>query len=402
MRKINTRDFVRATRFTSREINRRIALNLVREHQPLSRAELARQMKVGRSTVTTLVNELLAEGAIYEGESVEVPRGRKPKMLHIRTRDRYVIAVDVRFSQSWVMLGDFGGRQIALEAFDTLYAPDELAAELGTRIRRILQMHGANDACEGIGLVVPGMVDQRTGRVLNSPQLQWRDVDICTILADVTGLPVYIDNAPIACALAQMWLTNNGESSPSDFVYVTVSDGVGAGVVVNGSIVRGSGFTAGEFGHAPIGFEGEQCLCGARGCLEAYTSNLATISRYLGHELSRDYLRETGLTMADLITRARMGDARAESAIRETGRYLGLMIATIVNTLNPDRIFIGGEITGAWDLIMPGIRQSVADRALSPTAAATPIVPEQIGGFPRLLGALALVAAPLFAAPQVA
>src|SRR5436190_22592423 len=101
VRKINTRSFVRATRSTPREINRQIVLNLVREHQPISRADLARQMRVGRGMVTSIVSELLLDGSIYEGSTVEAPRGRKPMMLHVRTHDRLVVAVDVRFSKTY-------------------------------------------------------------------------------------------------------------------------------------------------------------------------------------------------------------------------------------------------------------------------------------------------------------
>src|SRR5712671_5588375 len=113
VRKINTRSFVRATRSTPREINRQIVLNLVREHQPISRADLARRMSVGRGMVTSLVSELLTEGSIYEGATVEAPRGRKPMMLHVRTHDRLVIAVDVRFSKTYLMLSDFNGTPLA-------------------------------------------------------------------------------------------------------------------------------------------------------------------------------------------------------------------------------------------------------------------------------------------------
>ena len=103
MRKIDTQNFQRATRTTPRRINRSIVLNLVREHQPISRADVARRMGVGRGMVTSLVDELLAEGAIVEGETAESPRGRKPKLLHVRTHDRYVIAVDVRFTRTYLM-----------------------------------------------------------------------------------------------------------------------------------------------------------------------------------------------------------------------------------------------------------------------------------------------------------
>jgi N-acetylglucosamine repressor len=405
VRKINVRNFTLATRSTSREINRQILLNLVREHQPISRADLARRMNIGRGRVTALVNELLEEGAIYEGATVDTARGRKPQMLHIRTSDRLVVAADVRFSLTYLMLSDFAGTQIALETFPTRVDPAELVEELATRTERLLRTYGDGGACEGFGLVVPGMVDQRTGRVLNSPQLGWKDVEIRDSLAAATGLQVQIENAPIACALSAMWLGQRGADA-GDFVYVTVGDGVGAGVVVNGQVVRGHSHTAGEFGHVPLNPDGPRCLCGARGCWEAHTSNLATLSRYLGHELdpasTREMLEETALTVEEVITRARTGDAAARCAIEQTGRFLGAGLAMIVNALNPSRIFIGGEITAGWDLVEPHVRAQIEERALTPTAAATPIIPEQGVANPRLRGAIALVAAPVFAAPQVA
>ncbi len=406
VRKINTRSFIRATRSTPREINRRIALNLVREHQPISRADLARRMKVGRGMITALITELLSEGAIYEGATVDAPRGRHPKMLYVRTHDRLVIAADIRFSKTFLMLADFDGTPIVLESFETLFEVSELVAELARRIRRIVRSHSGKGRCEGIGLVVPGMVDRATGRVLNAPQLGWRDVDVRDALARATSLTVHVENAPIACALAHMWLGKRGDDAPADFAYVTVSDGVGVGMVVNGEVVRGCGNTAGEFGHVPLDLDGPLCLCGARGCLETYTSNLATLSRYLGHEFSaadtRDLLRTSGITINDVIARARAGDERAIAAIEKTARYLGAGLAVLINALNPAQIFVGGEITGAWDRIASTIHQEIAGRALTEAAAATPVVPEAASNHPRLRGATALIAAPEYAAPQVA
>lgn len=406
MRKIDTRRFVRATRSTPREINRQIILNLVREHQPVSRADLARRMDIGRGMITSLIDELLAEEAIYEGATVDAPRGRKPMMLYVRTRDRLILGIDVRFSYTDLMLADFSGTPIAMERFDTITDPDKLVAELATRIARLVETHAGAGTCEGVGLVVPGMTDQRTGLVLFAPQLGWRDVPIRDALAKATGLPVHIENAPIACALAHMWLAQRGTEASSDFVYVTVSDGVGAGIVVNGEVVRGAAQTAGEFGHVPLSLDGPRCLCGALGCLEAYTSNLATLSRYLGHELSavgtRKLLQESGLTILDVIARARAGEERAKAAIQETARYLGVGIAMIINALNPAQIFVGGEIAAAWADIEPAIRDAIATRVLTAGGAATPIIPEPASDHPRLRGAVALVAAPTFAAPQLA
>ncbi|HEY6156816.1 MAG TPA: ROK family protein [Gemmatimonadales bacterium] len=404
MRKIDTRDFRRATRSTPRQINRQILLNLVREHQPISRADLARRMTLGRGVVTTLVNELLEEGVLYEGALGELPRGRRPKMLHVETRDRLVVAIDLRFSRTDVLLADLGGKQIALERFATHFGPEELLDELAIRVRRLLKTHAARGRCQGIGIVIPGMVDRASGRVLNAPQLGWRDVQVRAGLASRTGLPVHVENAPAACALAHIWLAERGNGI-RDFVYLSVSDGVGTGVVVNGEVVRGYAHTAGEFGHIPISAEGPICLCGSQGCLEAYTSNLATVARYLGHELSpaiaRELLQQSGVTVDDVVRRAGEGDERARAAVADTGRYLGIGVSMIVQALNPAQIVVGGEITGAWDLIEPAIRAEVARRALTPRAAETPVIPEPAGRMPRLRGAIALVAAPVYAAPQV-
>jgi N-acetylglucosamine repressor len=406
MRKINTRNFRRATRTTAREVNRQILLNLVREHQPISRADLARMMTVGRGTVTELVNSLIEEGLVYEGDTAVAPRGRRPTLLHIRTRDRYVVGVDIRFSRIFLLLSDFSGRQLALESFETVTEPAALVEKVAARVNRILEEHGAAGECEGVGVVIPGMVDRSTGRILRAPQLGWRNVDIRDDLSKQTGLPVFIDNAPIACALAHLWLGPRGHESADSFVYVTVAEGVGFGLVVNGQVVRGAGHTAGEFGHIPINPNNPACLCGAHGCLEASASNLATIGRYLGYDLgrkeSREALRESSFTINDLIAKARAGDTRALECLRESGHWIGLGVSVIVNGLNPARIYVGGEIAQAWDLISDTVIEPVRERALTESAAATQIIPEPGSEHPRLRGATALVVAPTFAAPVIA
>jgi N-acetylglucosamine repressor len=406
MRKINTGTFRRATRSTPREINRKIVLNLVREHQPLSRADLARRMHVGRGMITQLVEGLITDGVLFEGAVANAPRGRKPTLLHVRTRDQFCIAVDVRFARTYVALTDLDGRQIALESFPTELNPDALVTALSRHVNRLLESHGVTE-CEGIGIVVPGMIHRRTGHILNSPQLGWRGVEIREKLAAGTGLRVFIENAPIACALAHMWLPPFGSGEPDNFVYVTVSDGVGVGVVEDGEVFRGHGDTAGEFGHLPLSLDGPRCMCGLRGCWEAYTSNVATMARYFGLDASvpegRERLRLSGFTMEDLITRVRAGDAKARAALEETGHYLGLGLAGVVTALSPARILVGGEITGAWDLIQDIVAQRIRDRTLTAAAAATPVSAAPLQNeSPRLRGATALLVARKFAAPRVA
>ena len=401
MRKINPHDFNVARRSTSRDINRQIALNLVREHQPISRADLARRMNTTRGLVGVLVNELIAEGLIYEGGTGDAPRGRKPVFLYVRTQDRLVVAVDVRVTRIYFMLCDFGGQQIALETFDPVLSPTELVCELSERVRNLLKRHNAGSHCEGIGVVIPGMVDHHTGRILNAPQLGWHDVDIREPLATAVGLPVHVESAGKACALAQMWLSRGDAPGPYNFIYISVSDGVGTGLVIGGELVRGHSQIAGEFGHMPLSLDGPRCACGATGCWMAYISNLATVSRYdLSHRTTKPN-QPNPLTVIDIISRARSGDVKAMAAIQATARYLGQGLVTIIHGVNPGHIYIGGEITAAWDLIEPTIRAAVVERALTQEAARTVIEPSTME-HPRLRGAAALVAAPTFAAPRVA
>lgn len=408
MRKINTRDFHVATRTTSRDINRHIALNLIREHQPISRADLARGMRMTRGVVSVLVQELIAQGLIYEGATGEAARGRKPTFLHIRTHDRLVVAVDVRFTRTYLMLCDFSGRQLAVENFETVFPMTDFVKDLAVRIRKLLRRQGMGYACEGIGLVVPGMVDQRTGKILNAPALGWRDVDIRSRLAAATGLTVHVENSGRASALAQLWLTRGETSGGHNFVYISVSDGVGVGVVVNGELLRGRDHIAGEFGHMPLNLDGPLCMCGNNGCWEAYTSNLATLSRYFGWNLSKRSPKDlkdaeqSSFTVLDLIACARRGDAKAVAAVLATGRFLGLGIATIINLINPDCIYLAGEITTAWDLIEDKVREAITERSLTEPATHTPLRVTATQEYPRLRGAAALIAAPTFAAPRVA
>jgi predicted NBD/HSP70 family sugar kinase len=252
------------------------------------------------------------------------------------------------------------------------------------------------------------MVDHRTGHILNAPTLGWKQVDLGNMLSEATGLPVHIENAAKACVLAQTWLSGGRASTANSFVHVSVSDGVGVGIVFNGELVRGHDNTAGEFGHVPLNLDGPKCMCGARGCWEAYVSNIATLSRYFGRDLSKVALKPLieanghAFTVDDLVARAHSGDVKAMSAVNTTGKYLGLGLATVINALNPDCVFIGGEITTAWDLIESIVRSSLAERTLTEAAARTPIHIAAAVERPRLRGAAALVAAPTFAAPRVA
>ena len=406
MRKINQKNFRIARRGTSREINTRIALDLVRTHQPISRADLARLMNMHRASITLLVNELLAEGSVVEGGTGESQRGRKPTFLYINGREQCVIGVDIRYSRTFIAVTDLLGKQLVdIQSFPTERNPERQVAELGARIKAIISEHKEIDSCAGVGVVVPGMVDRVSGRLLNAPTLGWRDVNLREPLSAATGFPVHIENSGRACALAQVWATRGEATSFGDVVFVSVSDGVGVGVVVNGELLHGRHNIAGEFGHLPLNIDGPRCSCGATGCWEAYVSNIATLSRYYGRNLAEQRPASAESATFDveaLIARARVGDGKALAALESTAQYLGLGLASVINAIDPARVYISGEITGAWDLLEKTVRTALAGRVLLASAAETELVLVPAGEHPRLQGAVALVTAPAFAAPKVA
>jgi len=369
-------------------------------------------MGVHRGAMTGLVADLVDTGVVYEEKRVvPVVRGRRPTLLYVRTRDRFAAAVDVRPRRTSLALADYGGRVLRRDEFDTPGSPDALVDELARRIG-VLQAepHEAlGGECHGVGVVVPGMVDRRTSRVVYAPRLGWRNVDLRSALTERLGLKVRVESAPIACALARLWLSP-GPANVRSFAYVSISEGVGVGLVLKGEVVRGQAHTAGEFGHVSFDPNGPECVCGQRGCWEALAGNAATVARYaeavlearIGAETRTvQWRRDLTPTVEEVIRRAGVGEPEAVAALTETGRQIGRGLAAVVSVFNPGRIFVGGEVTAAWDLIGGPIRSALGAGTLTEAGRETPVIPDRNPAEYRLLGAVALIAAPSFAAPKV-
>lgn len=400
MRRINPTNFNVARRGMSREVNRRILLTLLASHQPVSRADLARLMHTSRASITLIVNEMIDEGVIKEGPVGQIARGRKPRLLQINARQRCIVAVDIRPTNTFLTLTDLLGNQITeVETWPTERGFTKFVQQLTRHIKRLLAHAARRLECDGVGVVVPGIVDGE-GRVVFAPHLGWHDQPLGQALASRLDLPVKLENSGRACALAQVWM-NRGEANPAnDLVYVSVSDGIGVGVIVNGELVHGHRDSAGQFAHVPLSIDGPRCSCGAAGCWEAYVSNLATLERYWG-PADAAAAAAGGHTITDLVSRARAGDARALAAVLATGRYLGLGFASILSAFDPACIYVGGEITGAWDLMGASVTQALGERNFGRDLPRDFIRIVSTKDLPRLRGAAVLITAPAFAAPRV-
>lgn len=397
MRKIDLTNFKVATSETARQINRRITLNLIRRDQPLSRAELARRSGLQRSTVSAIVGQLIDEGWVTEGASPSSGRGRRPRHLHLNVERAGILAVDVRPKTTRVALAGLDARFVMQTEWPTPATPAEFARELARTAEAFRAAHGDN-VCEGIGVSLAGRVDA-SGRLVFAPNLRWSPVDLKQLLETAVGLPAVLENAASACALAELWFGRQPEDV-KHLIAVTVSEGIGAGLLLNGQLHYGDRGMAGEFGHTMLVEGGLPCQCGRRGCWEQYASNTAAVRYYLDGQSPDRTPRPRPLTITDILRLADSGDARAIETLDRMAHYLGLGLAPIIIGLAPQVVVVVGEVTAAWDRIGPIVERVVKERSLPMSTAR--IVPTDAATHPRLRGAVALVVQQHFGAPSIA
>ena len=364
-----------------RDINRRIVLNLIRTRQPISRADLARASGMQRSTISLIVEELVEERWVLEGPTGRLPRGRRPTFLRLND-ERVIIGVDIRPTQITVALADVNCKFTSQTVMPTPTDPEVAVKSIVQRIQAIVRTCDKKKT-EGIGITLPGRFHQDSNRLIFAPNLKWRDVDLRNPIAKATGLEVELENAANACVLATVWF--NRLEACRNLVVVTVSEGIGTGILINGQLARGLNSMAGEFGHVPLDPEGPLCSCGSRGCWEVFASNRAALRYY--HESSS---HAEGLSFADLLSLADQGDARAVNALDTMAHYLGRGMRMIVAGLAPERIILIGDLTRSWHRFGPVIEAEVKAQIL-PGGGMPLVMPAHEDGMARLRGTVALV-----------
>ena len=400
MRKIDLTNFRVATSETARHINRRIALNIIRRHQPMSRAELARRSGLQRSTVSAIISQLIREGWVTEGASGVSGRGRRPRFLHLNLERAGILAVDLRPGTTIVGLAGLDARFVMQTSWPTPATPAEFAGEVARTVNAFKATH-REIVYEGMGLSLPGRVDG-SGRLLFAPNLGWGHTNLREILEASVGFPVVLDNAANACALAELWFGRLPDDV-QDLVAVTVSEGIGVGLLLNGQLARGLDAMAGEFGHMTLDENGPLCSCGKRGCWEQFASNSAAVRYYedlLAGQSRRDLNGQRQVKFTDLLQLADDGDTLAAKALDRMARCLGEGLAILVMGLAPQVLIVAGEVSAAWRRVGPIVADVVKSRTLP--AVGTRIVPTDPATQPRLRGAVALVVQQHFGAPPVA
>ncbi len=346
-------------------------LQLIRNGEAVTRADLARHTGLARSTVTQRVDALLAHELVYEADDSESTGGRPPTVLAFNSQAGVVLSVDLGATHSQLAVSDLGARALVerVLTIDIAEGPDTVLEAVADALDEMLaKADRAVSDVRGVGVGVPGPVAFDTGQPVNPPIMPgWDRFPILDWFKERYAAPTLVDNDVNIMAVGEHWAHWRGVDH---LLFVKVGTGIGCGIIASRAVHRGARGAAGDIGHVTVPGHDVVCACGNTGCLEAIAGGRALAAR-LGVA--------TSLEVAQL---ARGGDADAVQAIRDSGRALGNVLAGCVNFFNPTVIIFGGDIAEAGEQLLAGVREVTFQRSL-------PLATEQLQTVQSRLGAQA-------------
>ncbi len=377
-----------------RDINQTIFLHLIRERQPISRADIAKYTGLRAGTVSAIVNRLIKNNFVYEGTEGPSSGGRPPKNLYINAESFYVLAIDIGVSDTVFAVSDFNGRILKQNQILTEGEPEQFLNKLAEKIDNLVKTEYPRARFGAVGVSVPGLIDRETGTVEISPNLEWNNVPLRKILSEKLKLPIFVENDANAAAFSELWYGPLNEANLRTLLFILVVEGLGTGLIINGELHVGSRLGLGGFGHMSIDPNGELCSCGRRGCWETFASERATVERF--HRVTtKQGLPIIGLS--DIIALANKNDEMALQSLKITAEYLGEGISNLAHGLYPETVVIGGNITAAWSIIEPIIKKRIKSRYIVSPNQIT-IRPASVQR-PSLFGAIPIALQNCFQAP---
>ncbi|VAW04826.1 hypothetical protein MNBD_ACTINO01-753 [hydrothermal vent metagenome] len=404
---------IKVSRQLGKQINSKLILNLIKAG-PISRAEIASESGLSAATVSNLTSELIDQGLVRESGVGEATRGRPPVLLSLNSNARFVVGVKVMPGSLVAVVTDLDAEVIAHRELKYSGAsaplhqngsPDTTPAEVVEKVAQLVDEVIKDAGIEradllGVGLGLAGFIDSNAGVCRYSPFFGWRDVNLASPLTSALGLDVYLENDVNSLTIAEQWFGHG--RSYEHFVVVTVGRGIGVGFVLNGRFYAGHEGGVGELGHVTVVPDGPICSCGRRGCLEVMASDRALIQA--ARESIADgklaVLTESGdITVEALVAAADGGADTARSLIAESGRWLGIGLATIVNLLNPELIIVAGEGVEAGDLRLDPMREALREGRFDSLGSDTKLVVESSGDVTWARGAACVVLSEFFRSP---
>ncbi|MFB6556042.1 ROK family protein [Streptomyces sp. NPDC056405] len=351
-------------------------MHTVSAEGPLSRAAVASRIGLTRAAVSTLVDELIRSGLLEElGPERPGRVGRPGSALAVSAHGPAGIGAEIGVDHLAVCAVDLRGRvrsRVVRYGSNRGRSPEPVLEQLAGLVRQVVAEAEAEGLWPaGLAVAVPGLVARDARTVVRAPNLDWHDADLGALLPG--ELPLTVANEANFGALAELWL---GDGTPRDFLHVSAEIGIGAAVVVDGRLLRGTRGFAGELGHVPVRPDGPECACGGRGCLEQYAGEKAVL-RAAGVEPGED---RVGL----LAGRAAEGDEAVRRALHEAGTALGIALTGAVNLLDPESVVLGGALAGLAPWLLPSLRDELARRTAGPVC---PVSVSELGPQGPLLGA---------------
>lgn len=361
-------------------------LALIREKRDITRTEIGQLTGLSRTAIAARVEPLTSRGLVAEHELAPSTGGRPAAFLSFNAGAGVVLSGAIGRSRTRLAVCDLAGRILASAEVDQEpgLGPHDLMPEVVKRFDMLLEQSGLRDrAVYGVGLSMPGTVDRNRGASLDSPIMSgWDAVPLAPYFRDLTGAPVLVDNDANAIAVAERC---GQPDDVEDLLVIKASTGLGAGVISGGVLQRGAAQAAGEFGHnrTPAA-AGLVCRCGETGCLEAVAGGWALVralqeqGRHVGHT-------------RDVVDLANAGDAEARRMIRDSGRHVGEVLAAAVNLLNPAALVVAGDLAGAYDIYVAGLRETLYGNATALATRTLQVVPSTHGDRSGVIGGATLV-----------
>jgi predicted NBD/HSP70 family sugar kinase len=377
-----------------RRHNLGLVLRQVVERGPRSRATIALDTGLNKTTVSSLVSELMDLGLLVErGAEARSSAGRPGLVVDVAREGAVALGLEINVDYLGVQATDLGGgsRYKAMEAVDNRRRGvddvlDRLAALANDALTEV-RAQGLRPI--GATVALPGLVDVTRGELLAAPNLHWNDVAVIDQLRermDAGSLPLDADNEANLAALAELW--EGVGVGLSDFMYASGQVGVGGGIVLGGELFRGFRGFGGEFGHMTVEADGLPCACGSRGCLEA-RAGLEPLLAAAGLDGDKIATTGSGKPVAELVKRASAGDETALAALEDSGGWLGVALGSVVNLLSPQTIVLGGYFAPLAPWLRPAIERELEARVLGGPAAVPPVLPSSLGPEAAMRGAAA-------------
>ena len=381
----------------ARDINRSIILSTVRRRQPIPRSELAAITRLNKSTVSTIVARLIDEELLIESPDHGGGVGRKPVNLSLRQGKHFVGAISFDAPCTRVAVVDINGTVKARdEIWTKVSSPETLVAQCVARLNALRSTIGPHKFY-GIGASVGGIVDSSQGQVLYAANLDWNRVDLASLIReqapDVEAISV--ENDAKAATMAEvLWGTHR--FTATNFVFLLIGVGIGAGIAINGRILAGDTHGAGEVGHMTVVEGGEQCACGNAGCWHLYASEQSVVKWFAD---AKKLIPGSPVpsSLSDVADAARVGDADALKALRLWAQHIGVGIGDMICILDPEVVIVAGPITQLWDLVSEDITEAAQSRRALSRQRPTTILPTSLLDNPPLMGAAALSIRGIFA-----